>query len=193
MSEACSVTGCAAAGCATSCARMGCALAGDEEASCVLVVCEFAAGKAVPAATVVAREFVAVTAGCAAGAGYPAALGCVAGTVPAPGEPRPGKTVPSCRLALSGCEAVGAAAAVPASAVACVLFSGIAIGGCEGGGGGNGSGSALVVIVLEALCLRRKMPINPPEAAAAGAPRSCRATVWDTSIVNKILFPFAAN
>lgn len=71
---------------------------------------------------------------------------CATGTLPAPGVPIPGNTVPCCKLPTFGCVAggvvIGAVALVCVEAAGC--FSGKLIGG-NFGGTGIGAGAALDV------------------------------------------------
>jgi hypothetical protein len=98
---------------------------------------------------------------------------CTEGTLPAPGVPMPGKTVPCCRLPSFGRAAEGATDALVvdcAGAAAC--FSGKLIGGNLGG---TGIGACAVVESVAGACgLRRNMPIKG--ALAAGAGPTCRTT-----------------
>ena len=79
--------------------------------------------------------------------GAPAAF-CAAGTVPAPGVPIPGNTVPCCRLPSFGRVAGGVeiAAAAGGCVAAAACFSGKLIGG-NFGGTGIGAGAAAVSVV----------------------------------------------
>jgi hypothetical protein len=92
---------------------------------------------------------------------------CTEGTLPAPGVPIPGKTVPCCKLPTFGRVA-------EALAVACAgaCFSGKLIGGNLGG---TGIGACAVVESVAGACgLWRNMPIKG--ALAAGAGPTCRTT-----------------
>jgi hypothetical protein len=93
---------------------------------------------------------------------------CAVGTLPAPGVPMPGKTVPCCRLPVFGRAAEGVAdafAVVCVGAAAC--FSGKLIGG-NLGGTGIGACAVVVVSVAGACGLRRNTPIKGALAAGAG-------------------------
>jgi hypothetical protein len=98
---------------------------------------------------------------------------CAEGTLPAPGAPMPGKTVPCCRLPSFGRAAEGVAdtfAVVCVGATAC--FSGKSIGGNLGG---TGIGACAVLESVAGACgLRRNTPIKG--ALAAGAGPTCRTT-----------------
>src|SRR4051812_39766518 len=94
-----------------------------------------------------------------------------AGTVPVPGAPMPGNTVPSCKLPRLGCAAVGG---VDALAVIVPLLPEPSCGKASGGleaGTTDISASSLVGGGGAVSERRRNTPIKPPDAAAAGAPR----------------------
>lgn len=98
------------------------------------------------------------------------ALAWAAGTLPDPGAPMPGNTVPCCRLPTLGCAAEGAADADVVCATA--GFSGKLIGGNLGG---TGIGACAVTGSLAAGCgLRRNTPTRGAEAA--GCAPLCFAT-----------------
>jgi hypothetical protein len=96
----------------------------------------------------------------------PAAF-CAPGTVPAPGVPIPGKTVPCCRLPSFGRAADGAV--VAAVAAGCVATAGCFSGKLMGGNlGGTGIEAGAAADSVGACGLRRNTSISGALAAGAG-------------------------
>ena len=92
---------------------------------------------------------------------------CVTGTVPAPGVPIPGKTVPCCRLPSFGRVADGAE--VAAVAAGCVATAGCFSGKLMGGNwGGTGIGAGAAADSVGAGGLRRNTFISGALAAGTG-------------------------
>jgi len=113
---------------------------------------------------------------------------CACGTVPAPGVPMPGKTVPCCKLPTLGCVGVGDGCVL---AAVCVLdgvcFSGKLIGGSFGG---TGMGAGVDVATDSAACgLRRNTPISGAVAAGTGPLRRFEAAVSVDCTRSVITFP----
>ena len=100
----------------------------------------------------------------------PAVAVCAVGTLPEPGVPMPGNTVPCCRLPVFGCVAEGEPGV--GVALAWVLAAGCVSGKLIGGSfGGTGIGADAVVLVVSGMgsdCLRWNTPMRGAEAAGTG-------------------------
>jgi len=97
------------------------------------------------------------------------------GTVPEPGVPTPGNTVPCCRLPNFGCAEDGAAEAATGGCVLAGAFPGKLIGGSLGGTG-MGAGADATVSAGGACGLRRNTPTSGADAAGTGPSRRARVS-----------------
>jgi len=103
------------------------------------------------------------------------------GTFPAPGDPRPGNTVPSCRLPRSGCAASGREGVLALVELAAVRpgSSGKVMGAPGGGGVGKPVADSFPVLIAGGAGRRRKIPTIPADTPAACAPCPAPAIALD--------------
>src|ERR1700730_18489525 len=120
------------------------------------------------------------------------AVPCWVGTLAVPGDPRAGKTVPSCKLPRSGCAAVGGedtfAPVELATLSAC--SSGNLIGAPGGGGAGKPVAESWPASIGGAAGRRPKILTIPPDAPAACAPCPAPAIAFDAVLtISTTRFP----